>query len=302
MLSRMPPFLSVQYSTRSYQLIDEAGNEFSTCGSFGSRRRYGLEHFARLMFFAEAQIRVHLYGQPTDMRKSYDGLQALARHTMGRDPLDGALYIFVNRRGSQLKCLYFDRSGFCIWGKRLETGRFISDWRTVRTREADGYAAYKQYAEKTGIHDALCWSHPRRGFFEALTAEPTGAAEALEQIKALYAVEDQIRDRKLIGEAKQLHRFTHSKPLVVQLFFKWVDGQLARQGFTPSNPSIQALNYVRERRVGLEIFLADPDVPIDTNHLERALHVVPMGRKNRNFCWTELGAKHVGIIQSCIAS
>ena len=74
------------------------------------------------MFFAEAQIRVHLYGQPTDMRKSYDGLQALARHAMSRDPLDGALYIFVNRRGSQIKCLYFDRSGFCIWGKRLESG------------------------------------------------------------------------------------------------------------------------------------------------------------------------------------
>jgi transposase len=70
-------------------------------------------------------------------RKSYDGLQALARHAMGRDPLDGALYIFVNRRGSQLKCLYFDRSGFCIWGKRLETGKFIGDWRAVHTREMD---------------------------------------------------------------------------------------------------------------------------------------------------------------------
>ena len=56
---------------------------------------------------------------------------------MGRNPLDGALYVFVNRRGSQLKCLYFDRSGFCIWGKRLETGRFISDWHHVRTREMD---------------------------------------------------------------------------------------------------------------------------------------------------------------------
>ena len=41
------------------------------------------------MFFAEVQIRVHLYDQPTDMRKSYDGLQTLARHAMGRDPLDG---------------------------------------------------------------------------------------------------------------------------------------------------------------------------------------------------------------------
>ena len=89
------------------------------------------------MFFAEGQIRVHLYGQPCDMRKSYDSLQALARHAMGMNPLDGALYVFVNRRGSQLKCLYFDRSGFCIWGKRLESGKFIGDWSAVRTREMD---------------------------------------------------------------------------------------------------------------------------------------------------------------------
>lgn len=89
------------------------------------------------MFFAEAQIRVHLYGKPCDMRKSYDGLQALARHAMERDPLDGSLYVFVNRRGTQIKCLYFDRSGFCIWGKRLEAGRFIGDWRRVSTREMD---------------------------------------------------------------------------------------------------------------------------------------------------------------------
>jgi transposase len=165
----------------------------------------------------------------------------------------------------------------------------------------DGYAAYAQYAEKTGIHHARCWAHGRRTFFDALTAEPAGAAEALEQIKALYAVEEEIRDRELVGDAKQLHRLTHSKPLV-ELFFEWVDRQLERQGFTPTNPFIQALNYVRERRVGLELFLTDPDVPIDTNHLERALRVVPMGRKSWLFCWTELGAKHVGIIQSLIVT
>jgi transposase len=89
------------------------------------------------MFFAEGQIRVHLYGQPADMRKSYDGLQALVRHAMVREPLDGALYVFVNRRGTQLKCLYFDRSGFCIWAKRLEAGRFVSDWRRIHTQEMD---------------------------------------------------------------------------------------------------------------------------------------------------------------------
>ena len=165
----------------------------------------------------------------------------------------------------------------------------------------DGYAAYKRYAEKIGITHAQCWSHSRRGFFEALDAEPDGAASALEQIKALYGIEEQIREKKLAGEAKQIHRLMYSKPLV-EYFFAWVDQQLARQGFTPSNPYIQALNYVRERRAGLEVFLADPDVPIDTNHIERALRVIPMGRKSWLFCWTELGAKHVGIIQSLIVT
>lgn len=89
------------------------------------------------MFFPEGRIRVYLYGVPTDMRKSYDGLQALTRNAMQLDPLTGALFAFVNRRGGQMRVLYFDRGGFCVWGKRLEAGRFIGDWRAVRTREMD---------------------------------------------------------------------------------------------------------------------------------------------------------------------
>ena len=166
---------------------------------------------------------------------------------------------------------------------------------------SDGYAAYQRYAEKTGLTHAQCWAHARRTFFDAQESEPTGVAEALEQIQALYKIESDIRERTLAGEQKQLHRLTHSKPHV-EAFFDWVEQQFARQGFTPSNPFIKALNYVRERRVGLEVFLTDPDVPIDTNHLERALRVIPMGRKSWLFCWTELGAKHVGIIQSLIVT
>jgi transposase len=89
------------------------------------------------MFFPEGQIRVHLYGQPCDMRKSFDGLQALVRHGLGEDPLSGAMYVFINRRATQMRVLYFDRSGFCIWAKRLEAGRFVSDWSQVRSREMD---------------------------------------------------------------------------------------------------------------------------------------------------------------------
>ena len=125
--------------------------------------------------------------------------------------------------------------------------------------------------------------------------------EALKQIGALYEIEDQIRERNLTGEAKHQHRLTHSKPRV-QAFFEWIDRQFERQGLLPSSPFTQALGYARERRVGLEVFLDDPDVPMDTNHLERALRVIPMGRRNWLFTWTELGAKHVGIIQSLLTT
>jgi transposase len=89
------------------------------------------------MFFPEGHIRVHVYGQPCDMRNSFDGLQALVRQGLGGNPLDGALYVFINRRATQMRILYFDRSGFCTWSKRLEAGRFIRNWKEVRTRRTD---------------------------------------------------------------------------------------------------------------------------------------------------------------------
>lgn len=68
--------------------------------------------------------RLWLCTQPTDMRRSYDGLAAMVRGHLGRDPLSGQGFVFVNRRRTQLKCLYFDTGGYCVWGKRLERGRF----------------------------------------------------------------------------------------------------------------------------------------------------------------------------------
>jgi transposase len=89
------------------------------------------------MFFPEGQVRVYLYGVPCDMRKSFDGLIALVKNAMGMDPMTGHLFVFVNRRGNLLKTIYWDRSGFCIWSKKLEQGNFISNWKTAREREMD---------------------------------------------------------------------------------------------------------------------------------------------------------------------
>ena len=77
------------------------------------------------MFFPEGQVRVFLHERPVDMRRSFTGLIGLVKHVLGEDPLSGSLYVFVNRRGNYLKALYFDRTGFCIWAKRLERGVFV---------------------------------------------------------------------------------------------------------------------------------------------------------------------------------
>ena len=72
-----------------------------------------------------------------ELALTFDGLFALARNELQLDPTSGRLFVFVNRRGSQMKVLYFDRSGFCIWAKRLERGRFIGNWQEVSSREMD---------------------------------------------------------------------------------------------------------------------------------------------------------------------
>ena len=89
------------------------------------------------MFFPEGQIRVQIYGQPVDMRKSFAGLYALVRNNLQQDPLSGQLFVFINRRANQIKVLYWDRTGFCLWAKQLERGRFISNWQTVSHHETD---------------------------------------------------------------------------------------------------------------------------------------------------------------------
>ncbi len=70
--------------------------------------------------------RIFAYTKPTDMRKSFDGLLVLVQQVFrDEDPHSGSLFVFVNRRGNLVKALLWDRTGFALYAKRLERGRFV---------------------------------------------------------------------------------------------------------------------------------------------------------------------------------
>jgi len=69
-------------------------------------------------------VRIFVATQPVDGRKGFDSLAAIVRSVFQHDPLSGHLYVFFSRRFDRVRILYWDRSGFAMWTKRLERGRF----------------------------------------------------------------------------------------------------------------------------------------------------------------------------------
>lgn len=70
------------------------------------------------------QKRIFACAEPLDMRKSFTGLIGAVKQVVSADPLTGDVFLFVNRRQSLVKAIYWDRTGYCILAKRLERGRF----------------------------------------------------------------------------------------------------------------------------------------------------------------------------------
>ena len=68
-------------------------------------------------------VRVFVAAEPVDMRGSFDSLAGAVRR-LGLDPVDGHLYLFLNKRRRLAKALWFDGSGWCVLAKRLEAGSF----------------------------------------------------------------------------------------------------------------------------------------------------------------------------------
>lgn len=167
---------------------------------------------------------------------------------------------------------------------------------------SDGYKVYDSYAGKVeGLTHAQCWAHTRRKFEQALDAQRSISEEALDHIGRLYDVERDIRRKELTGEARVDYRVEHSLP-IVDVFFSRLRETLTGQALLPHNPFTKAARYALDREDALRVFLYNGDVPVDTNHIERQIRPLAVGRKNWLFCWTETGAHHAGIANSLIAS
>ena len=76
------------------------------------------------MFLLSERHRYFLYRAATDMRKGFDGLSGVIRNDLGLDPLSGDVFIFLNSRRTHMKLLVWESSGFVLYYKRLERGRF----------------------------------------------------------------------------------------------------------------------------------------------------------------------------------
>ena len=76
------------------------------------------------MFSLNESHRYYLSTSGTDMRKGFDALCGIVRSDMGRDPLSGEVFIFLNRSRTTIKLLHWERGGFVLYHKRLERGRF----------------------------------------------------------------------------------------------------------------------------------------------------------------------------------
>ena len=167
---------------------------------------------------------------------------------------------------------------------------------------SDGYKAYERFSQACEqVTNAQCWSHTRRYFEAALESHPEAAQQALDIIGLLYRHEDIIKQKSLSGKEKLDYRTEHMLP-VVQAFWKWCEHQCQRGDLLPKEKISKALKYAMGRQTALQVFLSDPDVPLDTNHVERELRVIPMGRRNWLFAWTEIGAQRIAIIQSLLVT
>jgi transposase len=168
---------------------------------------------------------------------------------------------------------------------------FLKDYRQVLL--ADAYGGYNGVVAGNEITRAGCWAHMKRKVIDAEKAAPEIAREAVERVRALYAVERQCKDAS-VEERLEL-RQQQSAPLLVQLrerLLTW------KEQLLPKHPMAEAVNYALSQWTELNVFCSDGAVSIDNNVSEREMKRVVLNRKNSLFVGNPRGGRTAAILAS----
>jgi transposase len=169
--------------------------------------------------------------------------------------------------------------------------RFLKDYQQVLL--ADGYAGYNGVVVGNAITRAGCWAHTRRKFVEAEKSAPEIAKEAVEWVRALYAVERQGKDVSVAERLKL--RQQQSAPLLDQLHERLL---VWKEQLLPKHPMAEAIHYALGQWQELKVFCTDGAIPLDNNVSEREMKRVVLNRKNSLFVGNPRGGRTAAILSS----
>jgi transposase len=166
---------------------------------------------------------------------------------------------------------------------------FLQDYNQVLL--ADAYGGYNGVVAGNSIVRAGCWAHLRRKIIDAEKTAPEIARQAVEMVRALYAIEKQVAN--LPAERKLEVRQAQSAPLLVDLrekFLAW------KEQLLPRHPMAEAISYALSQWQELNVFARDGAVPIDNNASEREMKRVVLNRKNSLFVGNPRGGRTAAIL------
>jgi transposase len=162
----------------------------------------------------------------------------------------------------------------------------------------DAHSIYLHFDDDEGdITGAGCWSHVRRYVYKAFSTDAARSAWALSCLQKLFAIERALKNAT--PEVRLAQRRAHSKPLVEE-YFAWCDAEALK--VIDSTPISKAINYARNNRDSLLVFLTNGAVPFDNNVSERELRRQALGRKNFMFLGTDEGGAVNATFSSLLAS
>ena len=164
--------------------------------------------------------------------------------------------------------------------------------------QADGYAGFAQLYSSGSVQEAACWAHARRKFYDVYKDQSSPlAAEALQRIAVLYAIESEVRGQP--PDLRKATRQSRARPLLEQLHV-WLNQTLTQ--VSKKSAVGGAILYALNRWQALVRYCDDGRIEIDNNAAERALRAVALGRKNYLFVGSDAGGERAAAIYSLVGS